>query len=77
MSIGLGFGAALRFVVLRAAFLAGLRAVAFLPFFLALPFAARFRATLSPPLRSLGDLSQLGQFQQTVVRVLQCRELLG
>lgn len=70
MSIGLGFGAALRFVVLRAAFLAGLRAVAFFPFFF-LPFAARFRATLSPPLRVLGDLSQLGQFQQTAVRVLQ------
>jgi len=54
ISIGLGLGAALRLVVLRAVFLAGLRAAALLPrFFLALLFAARFfRATLSPPLRS-------------------------
>lgn len=53
ISIGLGFGAALRFAVLRVVFLAALRAVAFLAFlaFFAFPFA-RFRATLPPPLQS-------------------------
>ncbi len=53
ISLGLGFGATLRFVVLRVAFLVALRAVALLVFlaFFAFPFA-RFRATLPPPLQS-------------------------
>lgn len=63
--MGLGLGAALRFLVLCAAFLVALRAV-----FLAFP-RAFFRATRSPPLRLTGSFLRLvGPLQQTSAGVL-------
>jgi hypothetical protein len=63
--MGLGLGAALRFLLLCAAFLVALRAV-----FLAFP-RALFRATRSPPLRlTCSFLRLVGPLQQTSAGVL-------
>src|SRR3989442_15622684 len=63
--MGLGLGAALRFLVLCAAFLVDLRAV-----FFAFP-RAFFRATRSPPLRlTCSFLRLVGPLQQTSAEIL-------